>query len=259
MGSLDKNVEERKMKKNVLSIMGAGLFSVTLFLSPTHAAIINIDTSIGNGADSYISTWPGEQTQNFGDAESLYLKNDAGTGFVNRKTYMRFDLSDINASLLDATLLLSFFEDTDPTAGNREFNVYGLIDGHNEENWDEYSITWNNAPANNTGSASGLISGEYVTLGSFQFNSAGATPGDSALFSSAALTTFLQNDTDDLATLIIIRQDRTLTNIGFASKENQILSAPTLLLQPVPIPAGIWLLSSGLAGLAGTRLRRKKK
>jgi len=164
------------MKRKVLSMMGAGLFSMSLFLSPAHSSTISINTSIGDGADSYISTWSGERDKNFGDAENLYLKNDAGTGFVNRKAYIRFDLSDIAASVLDAQLSLSFFEDTASSGGNRFFNVYGLIDGHNGENWDENSITWNNAHANNPSSASGLISGQYVTLGSFQFNSAGATP-----------------------------------------------------------------------------------
>ena len=37
------------------------------------------------------------------------------------------------------------------------------------------------------------------------------------------------------------------------------LAITELNFQAVPIPGAVWLLGSGLAGLAGTRIRRKKK
>jgi hypothetical protein len=223
------------------------------------AAIIDLDTASGNGADSYISTWPGEPDANFGTTDTIYLKNDWGTGFVNRKGYVRFDLSSVNEPIDDASLSLSFVEDTHTTSAVWSFNVYGLSDGHAGENWSETGITWNNAPANNTSSGGSLLGGQASHLGSFEIDTSTLVAGDAVTFSSSGLTSFLQSDTDDLVTLVFIRPDLTLTNVGFATKEHSEFAPPTLTLTTVPVPGAAILFGAGLLSLIGYNSRHRNE
>ena len=226
------------------------------FNGSARSALIDLDTGVGNGADSFISTWASETNTNFGTSDTFYLKNDAGTGFVHRKGYLRFDHSSINEPINNAILRLSFVEDTHTTFATWTFNVYGLLDGHSGENWLETGITWNNAPANNT-SSGGVLGSETLFLGSFNIDTSTLVAGDVVNFSSSGLTSFIQNDTNDLATLILIRQDLTLTNVGFATKEHAAFTPPTLALSTIPVPAAVWLFGSGLLGLIGIARGRK--
>jgi hypothetical protein len=239
------------------SILGAIAASFA-FNAPSSAAIIDLDTTAGNGADSYVSTWPGERDTNFGANDTFYLKNDLGTGFVNRKGYVRFDLSSIDQPIDDASLSLSFVEDTHTTSAVWSFNVFGLSDGHAGENWSETGITWNNAPANNTASGGSLLAGQASLLGSFDIDTSILTEGDGVSFSSAELTSFLQGDTDDLVTLVFIRPDLSLTNVGFATKEHATFVPPTLTLTTVPVPGAALLFGAGILSLLGYSRRSKQ-
>jgi hypothetical protein len=227
-----------------------------LYSGVSLASVIDVDSTTGNGADSYVSTWPGERDTNFGFDDTFYLKKDSGTGFVNRKGYVRFDLSSIQDAVEDVNLNLSFVEDTHTTPAVWSINVYGLSDGHAGEDWSETGITWNNAPANNTSSGGGLLGGEASLLGSFEFDTASLLPGDSVPFSSSDLTSFVQSDTNDLLTLIFIRQNRSLSNVGFATGEHATFAPPTLTLTTVPVPAAAVLFGSGFFWLFGTGFRR---
>ena len=56
-------------------------------------------------------------------------------------------------------------------------------------------------------------------------------------------------DTISAGEVLQFRFDDQLSNLGITE----------LNFEAVPIPGAVWLLGSGLAGLAGTRIRRKKK
>lgn len=239
-------------KFNILSVIAMCL----AFNGQALAAIIDLDTRAGSGADSYVSTWPGERDTNFGTTDTFYLKNDLGTGFVNRKGYVRFDLSSINQPINDASLRLSFVEDTHTTPAVWSFNVFGLVDGLAGEDWSETGITWNNAPGNDTASGGSLLGGQASLLGSFDIDTSTLAAGEGVTFSSPALTSFLQSDTNDLATLVFIRPDRTLTNVGFATKEHDTFAPPTLTLTTVPVPGAVVLFGTGLLGLLGYNSHR---
>ena len=228
------------------------------FNRPALSALIDLDTGVGNGADSYISSLAGKTNTNFGTLDTFDLKNDAGTGFLNRKGYLRFDHSSVNDPINNASLRLSFVEDNHATFATWTFNVYGLSDGHSGENWLETGITWNNAPANNT-SSGGLLGDQALLLGSFTIDTSVLVAGDIVNFSSSGLTNFIQNDTNDLATLILVRQDLTFSNVSFATKEHIDFAPPTLALSTtvVPIPSAVWLFGSGLLGLIGVARRKK--
>ena len=160
-------------------------------------------------------------------------------------------------TITDATLSLGYVVDTHSTSATWGFNVFGLIDGHPEENWAEDAITWNNAPANNTSSGGGLSSGQTSLLGEFSIDTSILSPGDIVSFSSPNLLNFLLSDANNLSTLIIVRQDKTLSNVGFSTKEHLSFSPPTLTLTtqstptptPIPVPGTIFLFLSGLVGL----------
>jgi hypothetical protein len=147
---------------------------------------------------------------NFGTEESFHLKNDLSRGFDNRKGYVRFDLSSINQPINDATLRLSFSEDTHSSSAVWSFNVFGLSDGHTNENWSETGITWYNAPAHNITDGGSLMDGQVAHLGFFDIDTASLVAGDGVTFSSSELISFLQSDTNDLVTLIFTRPDTTL-------------------------------------------------
>lgn len=251
------------MKMKLLTTAFCVAISTNCMISTGFAATVSITTADGNGADTFIqSTLAGNNAanQNFGSSDSVLIKNDTGLPGNNRKGYLRFDLSSIADSISDGELVLTYLgTNTDPAANPSNYNVYGLLDGHSAENWDENLITWNNAPGNNTGSTGGFSAADTTLLGTFSLDVLGAVPGDEVFFSSSALLTFLLADTDGLATILLTRQQQNFSVEAFASKENTSWSAPTLNLDlnPVPVPAAVWLFGTALIGFVGMSRRRK--
>jgi hypothetical protein len=218
------------------------------------AVTIPITTAEGNGADSYIVSDSPNVNVNYGLSDVISIKHDSGSGFINRKGYLRFDLTEINDIIVDVSLELTFVSAGGSGIANPStYYVYGLINGHTGKNWDELTITWNNAPANNQGSGNGFLAAEVTFLGSFDLAVLSAEVGDKVTFTSNELINFLQKDTNNLVTLMLTREQRNFSNEHFASKENATLAAPTIFVT-VPEPATILIL--GLGGLASL-LRRK--
>ena len=251
------------MKKRLLIAASCVAVSAIGLFSTVYASTISLTTADGNGADAYIqSTLFGNNAanQNFGSSSLVAIKHDTAIPGNNRKGYLRFDLGPISGPISDAELLLTYVGTNPDRAANPSFyNVFGLVDGHSEENWNENTITWNNAPGNNTASAGGVSAAETTLLGSFSLDVPGAILGDQVLFSSSFLVTFLLADTDGLATILLTRQQQNFSIESFASKENADWSAPTLNLttSAVPIPAAVWLFGTALIGLVGFSKRRK--
>ena len=194
----------------------------------------------------------------------MAIKDDSGTGFLNRKGYFRFDLSGISGTIESATFHFTYAgHDSGGSASLSSYNVFGLVDGNAGEGWGESSITWNNAPGNDTGSGVGVLSSQAILLGTFTMNIGLLSPGDDVSFSSAALKDFLAADTNDLVTLIVTRQQQNLANEFIASKESTRFNPPALDVivdgQPVPEPATGIVLGAGLIGLAAFRRRFKNQ
>lgn len=112
----------------------------------------------------------------------------------NRKVYLGFDLTGalpVNNAFANATLSLtsSALLGTAGSYTTVSFNVYGIT---GTTAWSESTITWNNAPYNNTGSAIALNASGTVLLGSFTVTlSSVANVTHTFTGTSGALTTYL--------------------------------------------------------------------
>ena len=232
-----------------------------------------ITTADGNGADTFVhwySSTPDPANCNMGGKPTMETKSAGleGGNQLYRKSYVRFDLSEIDAAdLADAALELTVAV----TSEGQTFNVYGLNDGNVGENWEEGTvdafynvltdsdpsndnwITWNNAPGN--GDLNSVDPNETTFLGTFEGDLNGRKVG----ISGSELLSFLQADTDGLVTLIITRETHDPNYTGashyFATKEhtNETLYPALLLTSAVPEPSTMVLLFTMFFSLAMLR------
>lgn len=192
----------------------------------TNAQSVNLFTSDGNGADTFVRQ--GQPDNNFGNAASFTVKG--GNGSTTRKGYVRFDLSTIGQPVTEATVTFTVASNnsggTALTPG-QTFNVdiYGLtnealddwVEGDGgTNNLPENEITYSNAPANvGPGNNFGP---EALLLGTM--NVPGTLVGETVSFSDPNLVSFLNSDTNGLVTLLMRRQAGGSNNLSFRSKES---------------------------------------
>jgi hypothetical protein len=215
--------------------------------SATTVIPVCITTADGSGADALIRNGAFRNTS-YGTAQRISVKNDGVIDF-NRKSYLRFDLSPVAHPVTDASLTLTHFNGWQPLT----IQVYGVLDGF-QENWNETTLTWNNAPANNIKSGSGVTS-DAVPIGSFKVPVNDL--GEVVTFSSPSLVNFINDSMDPLVTLILTTPRSGASPENFASKENLAeLSPPTLSITAVPLPAAGLLFASLLASFAVWQRRK---
>ena len=191
-------------------------------------------------ADSYICSYSTEVNTNFG-TENLFVKYAAPalSESFTRKVYIKFSLSSLNlVSITQASLNLTLLSGGGTAVtGTQIFRVYALNDLATGETWGESTITWSNAPGNNTTSGY-LMNSQTTLLGTFTINGVG-TLGSTIQFSNTNLVNFLNNDRNDLVTLMITRETYDPNYSGhihaFASREAGA-TGPILQLETVPIP-----------------------
>ncbi len=187
-----------------------------------------ITTADGNGADARIHK--GSPDTTYGTDGYCAAVEGVSSG---RKGYMRFDLSEVSGVVTSTTirLWLNLENFNGPTY---TVNVYGLNDGDAGENWGETTITWNNAPQNDTTDSNALL-GNTTYLGSFSVTN-GTPNGTEFKFSSSALASFINADTNGKATLIITHADGAEANVGvfFATKEFGTYPGPMMLIESRP-------------------------
>ena len=217
-------------------------------LNTNLASALLITTGDGNGGDSYVRRGSFADTVH-GHDTFLIAKNN-GFGLVNfdRKIYLKFDLSSVpsESAISQGTLLLVHNGFTEAPQAY-DYQVYGLRDGVLGEDWDESTLTWNNATGNDKNSPTALTT-DALFLASFRVP-ADAGSGSSSIFSitSPQLADFLNDDTNGIVTLIVTRPTQSSGLSGFHSKESPVLSPPTLDLElaPVPEPASSIVLGLG--------------
>jgi len=207
------------------------IFFVICILFSTSVFAIEISTSTGNGADSFVHRYyPGE---NYGADTLLIVKTDPPQHTNDRKAYVRFDLNDVfgHVSFAQFTLTLNYYSGVHPAIA--EYLVYGLNDGHQGEDWAEAGITWSNAPANVTNGDIELIASDVTYLGNFLIFMDQVPSGSAVPFYSPELVAFVNADTNDLVTLIMVRVEESAAGTVFVPKELGSLAPPTLILNGV--------------------------
>ena len=184
-----------------------------------------INTSDGIGADAFIRGG-NFSNQNSGSSNSTSVKHDPNSSSFHRKAYYRFDTSSVESnSIQNAMLTLTVAVTDGSDHPSFQYRLYGLVDGHVGENWDEFAITWNNAPANINEPTN--MGNDAILLTSFSTGKL-VTPGDQVNVGGEALTEFLNNDTNEAVTLMITRETQSFFIHSFATKENLNFDCPTL-------------------------------
>ncbi len=219
-------------------------------------SILSVTTADGNGADSFIRQ--GQADTNFGSEGGVVIKG--GNGGTTRKGYLRFDISEVPLEESVGAWLELETSTNNPGGGNatppQDFsvNVYGLNDDAMGNDWDEGTLTWNNAPGNDA-PGNGVDPATTTLLGTIEVLATAAP--DEVLFSSDELLQFLEDDTDGLVTLLLQRTTGGSSNLAFATKENSAAGLiPTLNFAvaesqgviPEPSSIAIWTLLGAVAG-----------
>lgn len=151
-----------------------------------------------------------------------------------RRAFVGFDLAEIAGKPVVAAELSLCFAPTglgfSSQLPDARFSVYGLNDC-DADAWSESELHWENAPA---GGKMGqpLDTSNLQLLGSFIIPQ--GQPAATVVVSDQALTEFLNTDTNQLATLIIVRETAGigLSDLvhGFAGRRHPSLPPPTLRL-----------------------------
>ena len=143
-------------------------------------------------ADESCRTDVREPDTNNHNSSKLSVRSDEKSA----KSWIKFDISELDVEDLDmATLTVALHE---PKSGNRRFDVsYVNDDCLDNIDWDERSLTWNNAPGNDTADLGALDSSKTTLLATVDFTD--GVPGD--LFTIDVLGA-LRTDTDGIVQFV---------------------------------------------------------
>ena len=231
-GSLDK-------LDPVLSLKDVRDFSLN---QPSYVLAASKDAFVRGGSMEGLG-----EDRNYGDDTELHVKLDTTDINYTRRAWLGFDLTNIpKDEIIGARLTLTILpnrlaEIAEPTNIEEDtnwlFEISGLWDIYDSP-WDEYAVTWANAPGNAPMAVSGHLKGPEAptTLGSFSVRSRGKL-GDKVQISGPELLEFLRSDRDEEVTLIVSRRSGLILGTnddrvvhGFASREHPDLDPPTLEL-----------------------------
>ncbi len=199
--------------------------SFTPFAS--HAAV-EIPSSYGNGADTYLSNDSNAgPAVNHGTKGAVEVRNFAGTRL--RVALLRFDISGLtnDSDNTGATLRLTQTYGANRT---RAWTIYGLRDGHTNELWPESTTNYNNAPGvvgpgtanatfsldiyNETTNPTGAL--EQLAVHTYPIS---LTSGPTTM-SGVNLKNFIDADTDGVVTFLLVTTSDNSQTFGLAAKED---------------------------------------
>jgi hypothetical protein len=190
---------------------------------------IKIRTDDGRGMDQSIDLDKGTKNKS---VNYLTVKNTEGS--LQRKAYLKFDMvklgtTPINNVTLHLKAVPSDYGSPSLIPEVSKFTVYGLT---NEalDNWNEKTLTWENAPANIPKKNNALDMSKVTKVGEFQLKR--SVQDEVISITDEALKNFISTDSNGLITLIIVRETGEFHPNGlvhtFASKEHPVGYPPTL-------------------------------
>lgn len=169
---------------------------------------------------------------NHGSGTSLAVKREGAaiSGGTDRIGYLRFDVPGRFDSVTDATLCLSFRQYPGDGTTPFSFRVYGLPDGHANEDFDESTLNFTNARNASTRLPGSLDPAGLRDLGSFSPTLASGTP--SVAFRSAALQAFLAANRNHRVSFILFRNSPHGAASYLCSRQvHHLAQRPTLLVR----------------------------
>ena len=166
------------------------LVGIVMALGLASAPAVLADTIIM--ADESCRTDVREPETNKHDSSKLSVRSDEKSA----KSWIKFDISELLVEDLEtATLTVALHQEK---ASDRHFDVsYVNDDCLDNIDWDERSLTWNNAPGNNPDDLTALDTGKTTLLGTVNFTD--GVPGDA--FTIDVLEA-LQTDTDGIVQFV---------------------------------------------------------
>ena len=179
----------------------------------------------------------------------LHAKQSSNNS-TDRVVMIRFDSSDLGPTVTAATFLITANPDTvTQFQGTYDFRVYGVIDGDpQDEAFVEGGYDPSVAGSIYDDSANLVDEAQLVQLGDFT-----ASAGTQVSLSTPALLSFLQADTNDIATLVI---DRLTVGNNSTFLDRGQATPPRLQMEVIPEPGSVALMALG-GLLAGCRRRRR--
>ncbi len=191
-----------------------------------------ITTGSPGGADATCQSGTNANS-NLGTSATLGIKNNGATlGNVTRKTWLRFPVNLPPTQRVAGASLTLTVGGTPGATVPFTYNVYGLRDSDASQNWNETTITWNNAPGNITNDGEAIDLPQAMFLGSFRTDT-NRTLGTQIGFSSMMLNDFLNQNAKGSATFIVTRLTIDSGTEPFASHESTN-PPPTLALVTLP-------------------------
>lgn len=173
---------------------------------------------------------------NFGTSPNLFAKNSVANPAARNVSYIKFNTGSIITSEVEQAILQVYGENQGSDS-QVITHVYGLAN----DNWNESTINWNNAPnlADSLGTALDDISDNFIEdIGNSAHIVGHLTGITTSRQLSLDVTDFVHNHPDQQITFLIAREvrfdgenvDDTLTSLRLASKERGTDPGPQLFL-----------------------------
>ncbi|MGB8170115.1 MAG: DNRLRE domain-containing protein [Chthoniobacteraceae bacterium] len=166
---------------------------------------------------------------NFGSDPLLTVAGLSSSGALSgsSKMYLRFDLSSVTATLKSATLRLAVAQARNFAQSGYSFSGSVRMLPETSDAWDESSVTWNNAPLNQTTGTS-FLAGTFSVGSLFISDPLGVPSAGTVLgLSLTAATVSSQKGANGIVSLAM-QSSTNAAAIDFASKEHATLPPPTL-------------------------------
>ena len=186
---------------------------------------------------------------------NIHVKDATGLNATDRFGLLRFDSTGFGVNVDSASFSITADPDTGTFwQGTYTYNVYGVIDGDGEdEDISEATYDPNGVGRLFENTASFIDLSQVTSLGTLDNVSA----GDTATLSNPALLTFLQGDTNDIVTLVLVRTSSggSGNSVFLPSTTGNIAERPQLTFTVIPEPSTALLGGFGVVLL----LRRRRK